>query len=351
MASIPTSWQAFPCASDEATVLKLGKWQKRTLRVLGSAALVVGIFWFIPLGDVVVALRNANVWHAAGSFVLTQVIAYLEGIQLWLLLRRARVPVTAWDVFETKMITRFYGQFLPSELMASAVKLYRLAGPTNQWGEVMAALVLTRVVNMIALLLLGVTFWAIDLPTGAGRWIGFVMIGAAIALMVLHFVLSSPVVTAHARWLLRSPLFARLRGRLVDKLKEIANSTASSYHRFGNMVWTISAISLVRHVLGIASFWLVAKAVGVDLSWMTIAWVRVVLQAIMMLPISLSGIGLREGSLVILLQSYAVPASQAVAIAFLMFIISLLSNSLGGLLELRNVALGSRPDPRRSAAE
>lgn len=109
-----------PCASDEATVLKLGKWQKRILRVLGSAALVVGIFWFIPLQDVVVALREANVWYAVGSFVLTQVIAYLEGIQLWLLLRRARVPVSAWDVFETKMITRFYGQFLPSELMASA---------------------------------------------------------------------------------------------------------------------------------------------------------------------------------------------------------------------------------------
>jgi glycosyltransferase 2 family protein len=321
------------------------------LRVIGTTVLVVGIFWFIPFHEVVAQLRQAKLGYVVGSFVLTQFIAYLESVQLWLLLRKAGMSTTTWVVFETKMITRFYGQFLPSELMASAVKLYRLAGPTNQWGEVMAALVLTRIVNMIALLLLGLVFWAIDMPSGPGRWIGVIMMGTVAALLLLHLVMSSRSVKRRAKGLLALPLFAWIEGRLVEKAKKLGATMADSYRLFGGMVWSITALSIVRHVVGIISFAMVAKALGVNITYMTIAWVRVVLQAIMMLPISLSGIGLREGSLVILLQEYSVPASQAVALAFLMFLISLLSNSLGGIFELKNVVRAGRTaDPERSNA-
>jgi hypothetical protein len=285
---------------------------------------------------VVASLREVKLAFVLASFAMTLVIAYFESVQLWLLLRRAKLPITAWDVFETKLVTRFYGQFLPSELMASAVKLYRLAGPTGQWGEVMAGLALTRVVNMAGLLALGVLFWAIDMPQGAGRWVGVAMIGGIAALALAHSVMVSPAVNRIARNVLSARLFAWLQGKVFEKTRRLAATVVDSYQLYGDMVWTIAAIGLVRHALGIVSFVMVAHALDVQISFMTIAWVRVVLQAVMMLPISLSGIGLREGSLVILLQEYAVPASQAVALAFLMFLISLLANSLGGLLELRS---------------
>ena len=102
--------------------------------------------------------------------------AYLEGVQLWILLRRAAIPGSVWTVFETKMTTRFYAQFLPSELMAASVKFYRLAEPTKQWSEVMAALVFFRVINIgradaARPRVLVPSRW----PQGAGRWIGLVI--------------------------------------------------------------------------------------------------------------------------------------------------------------------------------
>ena len=135
-------------------------------------ALVVGIFWFIPLHEVIESFRKVRVDLVVAAFLLNLLSAWLEGVQLWILLRRAKVPSGLWDVFETKMTTRFYAQFLPSELMAASVKFYRLAEPTKQWSEVMAALVFFRVVNMGALTLLGLAFWAAEMPVGPGRWIG-----------------------------------------------------------------------------------------------------------------------------------------------------------------------------------
>lgn len=112
--------------------MKLTKWQKRTLRILASIALVVGIFWFIPIHEVIESFRRVRVEFILAGLVLNLLSAWLEGVQLWILLRRAAVPSGLWDVFETKMITRFYAQFLPSELMAASVKFYRLAEPTRR---------------------------------------------------------------------------------------------------------------------------------------------------------------------------------------------------------------------------
>lgn len=332
--------------------MKLTKWQKRTLRILASIALVVGIFWFIPIHEVIESFRRVRVEFILAGLVLNLLSAWLEGVQLWILLKRAAVPSGLWDVFETKMITRFYAQFLPSELMAASVKFYRLAEPTKQWGEVMAALVFFRVINMGALTLLGLAFWAVEMPAGPGRWIGVVLIAMTLLLLAVHFFLSSRRVARFGKRLLQTRWFAWFKGKLVDKVKEFTNKTIESYRLFHGAAVTIILLAIVRHAIGIFSFWIVALALHVELSFLTIGWIRVVLHAIMSLPISLSGIGVREGSLVLLLAEYGVSGADAVALAFLLFVINLAQNSLGGMFELKNMVWPrSGPDaPARSGA-
>ena len=317
--------------------MKLAKWQKRLLRIVASIALVVGIFWFIPFQEVVASFKKVRIDLVAFAFALNLVSAYLEGVQLWILLRRAAVPTGIWNVFETKMTTRFYAQFLPSELMAASVKFYRLAEPTKQWSEVMAALVFFRIVNMGVLTLLGLAFWAVEMPQGAGRWIGLVLIAMTLMLLALHVSLSSKRIARFGKRVLETRWFAWFKGKLVDKIKDFTNKTIASYRLFHASALVLTLFAVVRHAIGIYSFWLVARALDVDLSFLTIGWIRVVLHAIMSLPISLSGIGVREGSLVLLLHEYGVAGADAVALAFLLFVVNLAQNSLGGIFELKNM--------------
>jgi glycosyltransferase 2 family protein len=317
--------------------VKLSKAQKRALRIIASIALVIGIFWFIPIHEVIESFRKVRLDLVIAAFLLNLLSAWLEGVQLWILLKRAAVPATLWDVFETKMTTRFYAQFLPSELMAASVKFYRLAEPTKQWSEVMAALVFFRVVNMGALTLLGLAFWAVEMPEGPGRWIGIVLIAMTLLLLVVHLFLSSKRVARFGKRLLQTRWFAWFKGKLVDKVKDFTNRTIVSYRMFHGSALTIILFAVVRHAVGIFSFWIVALALHVELSLLTIGWIRVVLHAIMSLPISLSGIGVREGSLVVLLAEYGVSGADAVALAFLLFVINLAQNSLGGIFELKNM--------------
>ncbi len=331
--------------------MQLGKWQARALRVIGSAALIGGIFWFIPFSDVVAALRTVNLGLAAAGMFLMLVSAYLEAFALWLPLRRAGIPTSSWNVFEIKMITRFYGQFLPSELMGSVLKLHRLAGPTKQWGEVAAGLAFCRLVNFLVLALLGLAVWAIEMPAGPGRWVGVLLAGMAVTLIGLHLTVVSPTVYGLAQRVVAKLRIRSAMGRFAEKFFNLARTMVDSYRLIGDTLRTVTVLAVVRHAIGIISFGLVAASLDIHLSYLTIGWIRVVLHTLMMLPISLSGIGLREGSLVILLQEYAVPASDAVALAFLLFALTLLANALGGLFELKNVLMPKSRTPVQSGSK
>lgn len=323
--------------------VRLKRWQARALRWLATAALVACIFWFVPLGEVVQSLRGVRLGYVWAGIAVSVAAHYLQAFQTWLLLSRIGMPIRTSEIFAINMTTRFYGQFLPSELMAGAVKLHRLAGPTKQWGEVVAALTFFRLANMLALVLLGLCFWAIERPSGAGWWVGIVMFALAAAILVLHVILSSRRTSAVLQRLVPSRGFSWLRGKVVDRVRGVIRTMVESYRVFGEVFVAIGTLAVARHLIGMVSFGLLALSVDVRLSYLTIGWLRVVMHVIMMLPISLAGIGVREGSLVVLLQEYAVPPGQAVALGLVLFAnTALVTNALGGALELKNVLSGGR---------
>jgi len=317
--------------------LKLNKWQGRALRIVGSAALIAGILWFIPFADVVAALREVNIWLAAVGLLLVLASAYLEAIALWLPLRRVGIKTPSWTVFEIKMITRFYGQFLPSELLSSFLKIHRLAGPTKQWPEVIAALAYTRLVNLLVISILALVFWTIEMPAGPGRWFGALFAGMVAALVCIHLSVVSPAVNRLARRIFSMRIFSLFHGSITDKFAKLAQTMVESYRLFGTTMVTVTSLAVVRHAMGIFGIGFMALSLDIHLSYLTIGWIRAVLHVAMMLPISISGIGVREGSLVLLLQEYSVAPSDAVALAFLIFAVALVANALGGMFELKGL--------------
>ena len=63
---------------------------------------------------------------------------------------------------------------------------------------------------------------------------------------------------------------------------------------------------------------------------------------VLMLPISWSGLGVREGSLILLLRPYGVAPEDAVALSLLVFLRGTLGAICGGLLQARSFFLSSR---------
>jgi uncharacterized membrane protein YbhN (UPF0104 family) len=76
----------------------------------------------------------------------------------------------------------------------------------------------------------------------------------------------------------------------------------------------------------------------------TIAWTRAAAVLIAVLPISISGLGVREGAMVVLLAPYGIAAADALAYALLAFATTILAvGLLGSLLEAWRMVRGPGP--------
>jgi uncharacterized membrane protein YbhN (UPF0104 family) len=97
---------------------------------------------------------------------------------------------------------------------------------------------------------------------------------------------------------------------------------------------------LVMHSLIVLTFYFLAKSLEIDISLVTMGWVRSAVTLITMLPVTIGGIGLRETAMLLFLTPFGIQEVRAVALAFLIFIFVLLIPGLiGGLLETWRVTL------------
>lgn len=95
------------------------------------------------------------------------------------------------------------------------------------------------------------------------------------------------------------------------------------------------AISLVRQAIGIFGFFCLARSILLPIGALELGWVRSFVQLLAQLPISIAGLGVREGTLLGLLPLHGVSPPAAVAFSFLLLARSIFLAIGGGLLEAR----------------
>ena len=83
---------------------------------------------------------------------------------------------------------------------------------------------------------------------------------------------------------------------------------------------------------------------GLDLSldFVSLGWVRSVIRLVSMIPISISGLGVREATFVYLLKAYAILPEKAIALSLLVFAQRLVHAFIGGWFEFERHVFRAR---------
>ncbi len=97
-------------------------------------------------------------------------------------------------------------------------------------------------------------------------------------------------------------------------------------------------ISIASQLLNVLVFFLLLKSIDLDVPFVSIGWIKSVVVLLIMIPISISGMGLREGSFILLLGAFGVSDNSAFAYSVIVYALTrVLPGLLGGLLEARNI--------------
>jgi uncharacterized protein (TIRG00374 family) len=302
-----------------------------------ATGLLVIIFQTVDVAGLSQIVGKLNLFPFCMSLILTFLIRYLWAYQMSFGLRPLDMRYGVFPLFRIGLVSTFYSLVLPGNMVSGGASWYKLSRLENKYIEAGALLVYFRLVNTLTLVGIGLV----------GMW--FDTISSSPQLRVLTILLFLIILLALFPFTL--PAFTRrlktLGKYLVDRLalpewfakngQKVWNSLDAFQSLSRGRVLSIFGLSLFIHSLGILNYFLLLSALQVHLSVYVIFWVRSLLVIIQMMPFTIAGLGVREASLVILLNRYGVPSAQALSFSLLVFTCTIVGGIAGGVFEAQDL--------------
>jgi glycosyltransferase 2 family protein len=300
----------------------------RILRIVVAVALTAYILHKAHPGDVLRITTGAD-WRwilaAIGLvFVDRTLMAYRWTVLLCALTPGSRPPFNT--VLRIFFVSTFVGTFLPS-VGGDLYRAYSLSRLSVSGVESAASVLMDRVLGVMAIVIVGVA--ALVPAPAAVRNTGMLVTLAAASI--------GCVVAAVAVFSERAASMAhRLTGRLANsRVRRIGVGMIDSVRRYSHHhreLVNVLGFSVGVQIIRIIQAWCLGRAIGIDAGLgMYFILIPVVL-LIMLLPVTISGLGTSQGAFGWLFGSIGVPVAAAVALSILFVTLGVVGNLPGGLL-------------------
>ncbi len=227
----------------------------------------------------------------------------------------------------------FYSLVLPGQISGEIAKTWRLAKGNPIAEQVAASVFIDRVTGIIALLVLAL----IGASLSKSDIAGFILLPCAMAVVILFLSLFLMRVAAiqnfvqsSMKWVVEPiPL---VRNQLPKVLKVLAHLAYYS-HAPSKLIVAILMGSIFQAAV-IAITVLFSHSLGANIGFLDLAWIIGIISLMVFLPISISGIGVRELGFVGILSFFEIDISTAVTLSLLLFSLQIVGAAIGALFEL-----------------
>ena len=327
----------------------IGAW---TAKIAVTMLLLGYVLRTVPLPSITQALRGANVFYVLLALAALLMSRILMGCRMKGITDHQGMSLTIPQLIAISLTSTFYGTFLPGSLGGGLIRWHRLSRKDQKPSAALAAIAFDRLIDTLAAAAIGFACWLLSasgrlrLPVGAALLASFLgCVGLYLA--VFHAkgsTFASRAVRAGAK--LPVPPFLR------KKLSSLFESTRNYHTLPVGALLSLFGLSLVIHLVGTLSFSFTARALAIHLAFVDFAWIRAFAILAAMLPVTVAGLGVREGAALALMGPYGISTASIVAFSVVRLMTSLVIAGIGGLVELKGVFFPTRvPELSRPSCE
>ncbi len=278
------------------------------LRVLVSVALLGAVLLYADLGDVADAVRDGHWGWFVAAAGLMAVAVVLGALRWWVLLDSAQIEVTAWNAVKPFATSLVLNIILPTAVAGDAVRTWVVGKKSGRLLGVAAATVVDKVTALTCLVGLAWVAVAINpdaVPNSLIAAFAWLTLGLAAAFCV------AALAAAGVR-----PVLHRLPERLALMIRE-SWAMLRVWAASAKLVVSLVGLGVAYQALAVLSLILVGKTLGVDLSFAVAAVSAAIVLVATLIPVSIGGLGIREGGFVLLLGQVGIDAAEATLISLL----------------------------------
>jgi len=298
-----------------------------TVKIVVSASLMAFLFHKIPNHEIVSLARRAD----RGLLLAATLVFFLSNVAGWFqwhtLLRASGVGLERGRTFRFYNVGLFFNNFLPANIGGDAVKVYDLAREGESPYRIIAVTLLDRLLGVFSLCVLAVVADLLLLGRN-GAMPHALYLGVFIACMIpaLGFYFYRPL----GNWLRRSVL--RLRILSLDARITAVIDHLSPFRGRDALLTRLVLFSMLIQAMRVLTHVLVGMALGIAMTPLVIAQFFVfipLLSLAMIPPITINGLGIREGLGILLFSEAGIGPADAFVMEFATYIISVLVSLLG----------------------
>lgn len=307
--------------------------KKRAKQIAKILITIILAYFFIVNNDIsqiIISLKRISLGVWVMSFVLTMISVIIATIK-W----RVLLPEFSFkDLLFINWITGFYSLILPGgQLSSEGVRAYLFGKKHNNLEIVSASVIVDKITGLIALMILGM--------------IGLLASGFTVSniLIVIFFLVTFGICVG--LYLLRITKISNLINKFLDfigkklkKRKNIPNRIKKLFEDW--CIYTKNNKLIIKSILWGGIFQLLSAisctlfsyGVGVNIAFYEWFWINAILTVALLIPISIAGIGVREGTLIGVLGMLGVTSDKALSISMALLIVQIFRAVIGGVLEL-----------------
>lgn len=299
------------------------------LRALVSVALIGYLLATANLGELFAMLRS---WHAA-YFVIAVLLGALRNFVFayrWktiLAVSSFRVPFTTLIRFY--FVGTFFNLFLPTALGGDVVRGYNLATYSGEKARAAASVLVERIVGFFALAFIAL----LALLLGSSVIEDTTVTTVILVVCLGYFAVAVVVLNAKTMKRLVAVLkFIRLWdiGRRVDRIVD----SLHAFTRHKVILWRCFVLSMVSQTLAILAAYSLALAISLELDLVYFFMALPMIWIVTMVPLSINGLGVREGAFVFFFTKVGVSDTAALLLSFLNFSQMIALGLMGGIIYL-----------------
>lgn len=293
------------------------------LKLLGTIAIFYIIFKQVNIRDISTIILNLDQWLVMLATFLAVAAIVLSAYKWQILLEARSWKLSIIALTKIYFVGLFMNNFLPSSIGGDVMRIYEVGKRINNHSEATASVVLERILATFGILL--PALFALlpnkNMLGSVGNYTIYFFIGTTIfCLIFLKPTMLKPLTRIPWQWW-KKGLF---------RLEEVY-AVICSYKKSPTSLVKALVYSVCFQLLIILINYVILRAMGINfITLWQCTLVIPIISAVSMIPVSINGLGIREGSYVLLFANLGLAAHQAISLSLIFFTIVTFISLPGG---------------------
>lgn len=312
------------------------KFTKNSLLILIKILVTTGfIYWLYTYADRDSIKRSLTLVKPLS--LLTAACLHIGVFSLsagrwWLLLKQAGISISFQKIIPSYYLGVFFNNLLPTSMGGDVVRTFHLKLRGLSTRVLIGSAMIDRIIGLATVMVMGTVsiMFSPDIKLGTSNKISLlILVGLIFSFLWLML---TPTFIRHIEQLTGRYRHTRIRKALLDVIV-----LCYSYKSARGIILFALGLTLIMQALVIVIYYYLGTGIGIQLPLITYFAIIPIVFLAGSIPISIGGLGVREGALVGLLVSAHIDIQHAIALSLLYLLVLWLSSLPGAVVLLFRV--------------